>query len=143
MGITKGSLYYYFPGKDDLGLAVLERAKKRFLATLDELLAAPTPAQSLEQFFDFVLNKHRSERFAGGCLFGNTALEMSDVNSRFAESVAELFQEWIGRLAKVIRAGQAAGQFRADIPAEDLAEVIVSTIEGGSCRRGSKRMNAR
>ena len=30
-GIKKGTLYYHFPGKDDLGLAVLERAKAAFL----------------------------------------------------------------------------------------------------------------
>lgn len=130
-GVNKGSLYYHFPGKDDLGLAVLERAKARFLATLDELLAAPTPAESLRQFLEFVLEKHRSKRFVGGCLFGNTALEMSDADRRFADSMCHLFHEWTGRLAAVVRAGQNAGQFRRDIPADHLAQMIVSTVEGG------------
>ncbi len=130
-GIKKGSLYYHFPGKDHLGLAVLERAKTRFLATLDELLAAPTPADALERFLDFVLDKHRSQRFVGGCLFGNTALEMSDQDARYAGAVCDVFRQWIGRLAAVIRAGQSAGQFRTDIPAESLAEAIVATLEGG------------
>ncbi len=66
-GIKKGTLYYHFPGKDDLGLAVLERAKAKFLATLDEVLTAPTPAEGLQQFFEFALSKHRSRRFVGGC----------------------------------------------------------------------------
>lgn len=130
-GIKKGTLYYHFPGKDDLGLAVLERAKARFLATLDEVLTAPTPAEGLRQFFEFALEKHRSRRFVGGCLFGNTALEMSDANGRYADSASQLFRAWTGRLAPLIRAGQEAGQFRADIPAESLAQVIVSTVEGG------------
>jgi TetR/AcrR family transcriptional repressor of nem operon len=112
-------------------LAVLERAKARFLAALDEVLTAPAPAEGLQQFFEYALSKHRSKRFVGGCLFGNTALEMSDANVRFADSVSQLFREWTGRLAAVILAGQKAGQFRADIPAESLAQVIVSTVEGG------------
>lgn len=131
VGIKKGTLYYHFPGKDDLGLAVLERAKARFLATLDEVLTAPTPAEGIQQFFEFVLEQHRSRRFVGGCLFGNTALEMSDANDRFANSVSHVFREWTSRLAAVIRAGQEAGQFRRDIPAENLAQVVVSTVEGG------------
>jgi len=130
-GIKKGTLYYHFPGKDDLGLAVLQRAQARFLATLDEVLTAPTPAEGLQQFLEFVLKKHCSKRFVGGCLFGNTALEMSDADSRYADCVGQLFRQWTGRLAAVIRAGQKAGQFRADIPAESLAQVIVSTVEGG------------
>lgn len=130
-GIKKGTLYYHFPGKDDLGLAALQRAKTRFLATLDEVLTAPTPAESLRQFFEFALNKHRNKRFVGGCLFGNTALEMSDANRRFADPVNHLFREWTSRLAAVILAGQKAGQFRADVSAEDLAQVVVSTVEGG------------
>jgi len=130
-GVKKGSLYYHFPGKDDLGLAVLERAKARFLATLDEVLTAPAPAEGLGQFLAFVLEKHRSKRFVGGCLFGNTALEMSDANGRYADCVGELFRQWTGRVAEVIRAGQEAGQFRADVPAENLAQMVVSTVEGG------------
>lgn len=130
-GTTKGTLYYHFPGKDDLGLAVLERAKASFLAALDEVLAAATPAQGFQRFLKFVLKKHRSHRFVGGCLFGNTALEMSDTDQRYADAVREVFQQWSGRLAGLIRAGQAAGQFRADMPAETLAQVIVATVEGG------------
>jgi TetR/AcrR family transcriptional repressor of nem operon len=42
-----------------------------------------------------------------------------------------VFQKWTGRLAAVILAGQQAGQFRADIPADKLAQMIVSTVEGG------------
>lgn len=130
-GIKKGTLYYHFPGKDDLGLAVLERAKAKFLTTLDEVLTAPTPAESLQRFLAFVLERHCSRGFVGGCLFGNTALEMSDANTRYADSVSQLFRQWTDRIAAVIRAGQEAGQFRQDIPADNLAQVIVSTVEGG------------
>lgn len=130
-GVKKGTLYYHFPGKDDLGLAVLQRAKTKFLTTLDEVLTAPTPAGSLQRFLEFVLERHRGRGFVGGCLFGNTALEMSDVNARYADSVSQLFRQWTDRIAAVVRAGQEAGQFRRDIPPGDLAKVIVSTVEGG------------
>lgn len=130
-GIKKGTLYYHFPGKDDLGLAVLERAKAAFLVWIEAALVAPSPQEGLQRFFDAVLERHRMKGFMGGCLFGNTALEMSDTNRRFAQSVGIVFWEWTGRIEAVILAGQRAGEFRSDIPARDLAEVIVLTIEGG------------
>ncbi len=130
-GIKKGTLYYHFPGKDALGLAVLERARTAFLASVDECLSATTPQRGLRRFFDFVLARHRSRGFVGGCLFGNTALEMSDASARYADCVSDLFQQWTSRIEAVILAGQRADQFRSDIPAEHLAQVIVSTIEGG------------
>ncbi|MEW6236544.1 MAG: TetR/AcrR family transcriptional regulator [Candidatus Omnitrophota bacterium] len=130
-GIKKGSLYYHFTDKDHLGLAVLERAKTRFLESLDELLFTSTPTISIHKFLDFVLDRHRKKGFTGGCLFGNTALEMSDADNRYAVCVSDLFQEWITRIEAVILSGQQAGEFRSDIPAADLAQVFVSTIEGG------------
>ena len=130
-GIEKGTLYYHFPGKDDLGLELLERAKTGFLASMDEVLRTPTPLEGLLCFFDWVLERHRKKGFTGGCLFGNTALEMSDTNSPYAESVKSLFREWTARIEIVVVAGQQAGEIRSDISATDLAQVIVSTIEGG------------
>lgn len=131
-GIKKGTLYYHFSGgKDDLALAVLQRAKTRFLAELDDVLAAPSPTEGLHRFFEYALDKHRRKGFVGGCLFGNTALEMSDVNSRYADAVADVFRKWTAKIEAVVQAGQKSGEFRADIPADRLAQMIVSTVEGG------------
>ena len=130
-GIKKGTLYYHFLGKDELVMAVLQRAKTRFVASLEEALDAPTPADSIRRFFDMALEVHRNQGFKGGCLFGNTCLEMSDVHQGYVDSVNDLFNTWTGRIEAVIRAGQQAGQFRTDLTAGSLAQVIVSSIEGG------------
>ncbi len=130
-GVTKGALYHHFPGKDELELAVLERAGKRFLEWMDVVLAGPTPRCKLECFFAAALNHHRKERFAGGCLFGNTALEMSDVNRRYADYVDDVFCKWSSKIEAVVRAGQKSREVRDDISARDLAETIVASMEGG------------
>ena len=130
-GVKKGTLYYHFSGKDDIGLAVLERAKARFLAWIDQLLFAPPNSEGLERFFVAVLELHRGNGFVGGCLWGNTALEMSDANARDAACVNGVFEEWCERVEKAILAGQQTGQIRCDIPGRDLAQMVVATVEGG------------
>jgi len=130
-GVTKGSFFFHFPSKESLGLVVLKRDREEFLTMIDASLAAATPLQGIERFFAKALKKHRETGFIGGCLWGNTALEMCDSNSSFTEIVVGVFKEWTAKMSKAIRAGQACGQIRRDLPPEVLAQMIVASIEGG------------
>lgn len=130
-GVKKGALYHHFPGKDDLGLAVLARDRDGFLAFLDANLDPAMPLESLDRFFAAALAKHRDTGFVGGCLWGNTALEMSDSDTPYVDMVKRVFEYWITKIECVISSGQAAGQIRTDLPAAHLANLIVSGIEGG------------
>jgi TetR/AcrR family transcriptional repressor of nem operon len=129
-GMTKGNLYFHFASKEDLGLEVLRRAQGAFGRFLGDALQGETPGARLDNFFQQALERNRSQGFVGGCLFGNTALEACDNAPPFAELVTELFCEWIVRLEETIQAAQASGQVRQDLPASDLAEMVVATIEG-------------
>jgi len=130
-GIKKGSLYFHFPSKRDLALSVLERARSQFMEFLDEALLGSTPEEKLHHFLDSALAMHERMGFVGGCLWGNTALEMGDSDEGFVGFVAQVFDEWTQRIEAVIADGQAAGQFRTDLPARQLASHVVAAIEGG------------
>ncbi len=131
-GVQRGSLYHFFPGKGDLGLAVLERDRAAFMAMLDSTLSRPgDPAKMLKGFFNAAIKMHRDTGFVGGCLWGNTALEMSDTNPAYAKLVGEVFKEWLARVEAVIGRGQDKGEFRTDVTAGDLARLVVAGIEGG------------
>ncbi len=130
--VQRGSLYHYFPGKDDLGLAVLERDRTAFMAMLTSTLPpSGDPTQVLTHFFDTILESHSATGFVGGCLWGNTALEMSDTNPDYAQLVTEVFNEWRAKVEAVIRRGQDQDTFRKDIASGDLARLVVAGIEGG------------
>ena len=131
VGLKKGSLYFHFASKRELGLSVLERARAQFAEFRSVALSGETPEARLHHFFKAVLSAHRKNGFVGGCLWGNTALEMSDSNEEYAKFVAEVFDEWIAQIEAVIVAGQAEGQFRADVSACQLASHVVAAIEGG------------
>jgi TetR/AcrR family transcriptional regulator, transcriptional repressor for nem operon len=138
-GTTKGNLYFHFAGKEEVGLEVLRRARAQFRQFLDDALQGPTPGARLDRFFRQALERNRGKGFGGGCLFGNTALEASDNAPAFAALVQEVFTEWIGRLQETFAAAQASGQVRRDLPAVQLAELVVGAIEGGIMQSRLKR----
>jgi len=129
--MKKASLYFHFHDKDAICCAVLERAFEDFRGFLTDALQGDTAGKQLDNFFNKALEKHRSSDFVGGCIFGNSALETSDSNTKFAEIIRLVFEEWSGMLCKTIETAQSEGQVRNDLPAALLATQIIATIEGG------------
>jgi TetR/AcrR family transcriptional repressor of nem operon len=130
-GIKKGSLYFHFPGKDALGLAFLEKARTEFLEFVDMSLTGDTPGNRLDNFLNQVIKTHKERDFVGGCIFGNTALEMGDTENRFAVFIEKVFEEWAEKLRKVVSAAQDSGEVSRDLPADVLVSHMVAAIEGG------------
>lgn len=130
-GMQKGSLYFHFAGKDAIAREVLSEATAEFMVFLTKVLGGENPGASIDTFFQCALEKHLGTGFVGGCIFGNTALEMSDSDSEFAGVIDTVFDEWIKRVEVVVAAAQKSGQIRTDISSEALAKHIIATMEGG------------
>lgn len=130
-GLKKGCLYFHFASKDDLIMAILEKAKADFMVFLDAALSGRTPGDSLNNFFRAVVEFQKSCGFSGGCIFGNAALEMSDKDERITGFLKDLFAEWAERIKNVVKAAQAAGQVRPDMPSDLIARHIIMSVEGG------------
>ena len=55
--IKNAAVHYYFPGKADLGVAVIQRARERFADwARDQRIGSKTPPEKLEAFFRRYLN---------------------------------------------------------------------------------------
>lgn len=130
-GLKKGSLYFHFPGKDAIAQEVLKEATCEFMEFLGKALSGDNPGENIDNFFRCALGKHLATGFVGGCIFGNTALEMSDSNPEFAAAIDRVFDEWIDRVALAVAGAQKNGQIRTDIQSDALAKQIIATIEGG------------
>ena len=130
-GLKKGSLYFHFSGKNALSLAILEKSRDEFMEFLDLSLVGDTPGERLDNFFTEVMKFHKNTGFVGGCIFGNTALEMSDKDERVSAFIERVFAEWTKKIRKVVESAQESKQVRDDISADILACSIVAGIEGG------------
>ena len=67
----------------------------------------------------------------GGCPILNTTVEADDTNPLLKERVQHALDDWISGLVSIIKKGIKLGEFKADVKAEEVAIIIISSIEGG------------
>jgi TetR/AcrR family transcriptional regulator, transcriptional repressor for nem operon len=130
-GVKKGNLYYHFASKEDLGLAVLEDAKDEFFSFLAKALTGRNPVEKVINSCKAIFAEQEKNNFVGGCLFGNTALEMTDSNERFSGVIQEVFSRWTGLLAAHLTEARETGLLPAATQPQLLAKTVVATLEGG------------
>ena len=141
-GVKKGNLYYHFASKEDLGLAVLEDAKNEFFAFLDKALVGHDPIEQIINSCEAIFAEHKKNNFVGGCLFGNTALEMADCNQTFAQVIQEVFSHWIRLLEAHLAEALKTGLLPPASQPRLLAKTVVATLEGAiMISRVSKEKN--
>jgi TetR/AcrR family transcriptional repressor of nem operon len=131
-GVKKANLFHYFPSKEALELAVLDR----FSADLREHLAAQfaatadDPIGAVAAMFEEAARGMRRRRYRGGCFAGNLALEASDHRESVRVRVAQLLRYWVAQVARRLERGRADGYFRRDLKPGAAAEAILSLFEG-------------
>ncbi|WP_127089950.1 TetR/AcrR family transcriptional regulator [Aquabacter cavernae] len=121
-GLSKGSLYNFFPGgKAEMAAAVLAHVDGWFEREIFTPLAQDEPRAAIAHMWAASDAYFRSGRRV--CLVGAFALE--ETRDRFALAIQGYFRRWIETLASALtRAGSDPGQAAA------LAEYAVGGIQG-------------
>ena len=130
-GVNSGSLYHYFPGKQDLLVAVLETYRDG----IGPMLLDPT-WEGVEEPIGRVfalLAKYRElivvTECRYGCPIGSLALELHEPDPIVRERMAENFDAWTAAIRACLEA--AAERFPAGTDFAALAEFTLTVMEGG------------
>ena len=130
-GVKKGNLYYHFPSKEALGLAVLIDARDEFFTILENSLSGENPMLRILNSCNTILGMMQQSNFVGGCLFGNTALEMTDSNSSFGKVIQEVFLHWTELIEQELLQASKANIPVPPVSPAALATSVVAILEGG------------
>lgn len=129
--VNSGSLYYFFPGKQDVLIAVLEAYRDGIAA----MLLAPAWADvedPIERIFA-LLNHYRilivSTECTYGCPIGSLALELHEPDEPVRKLIADNFAGWVSAIEACLNA--AANQLPTNVNIRQLAEFVLTTMEGG------------
>ncbi len=130
-GVKKGNLYYHFPSKEELGLAVLLDVQHEFFDILEHSMVGDNAVERILHSCNSIMVLMEETDFVGGCLFGNTALEMTDLSSRFGKVVREVFSHWIQLIEQELRQDVGSNGNGKTLSPETLAIAVVAILEGG------------
>jgi TetR/AcrR family transcriptional regulator, transcriptional repressor for nem operon len=128
LGITRAALHYHFPGKAELGQALIERYATRFSAALAELDAtAPDAAAKLRGYVALYTDVLDADRM---CLCGMLAAEHRTLPELLQQAVCAFFTTNTSWLRKVLEEGCADGSLHCPGTAEATASMVLSALEG-------------
>jgi TetR/AcrR family transcriptional regulator, transcriptional repressor for nem operon len=126
--VTKASLHYHFPGKAELGEALIARYAERFadaLAAIDAHMAdAPAKLDAYASLYADVLREQRM------CLCGMLAAEYETLAAPIRNAVITFLDDNEVWLERVLGQGREDGSLRFDGSARETARSIVSGLEG-------------
>ena len=129
--VNSGSLYYFFPGKQDVLLAVLEAYRDG----IGPMLLEPAWAgveDPIDKLFALLAGYRRAivdTDCEYGCPIGSLALELHEPDPPVRALIAANFDAWIDAVEKCL--GKAAGRFPQGTDLRAVAELALNVMEGG------------
>jgi TetR/AcrR family transcriptional repressor of nem operon len=130
-GLTKGSFFHYFDGKEHLGRALAQR----FYAGWQQLSqSAPfrhknDPLDRVFGHVDFFIEMSRAPAWKG-CLLGTFVQELSTTHPEIRSVCAACFDDLADHLARDIEEARAKYKPRARWSARGLAEHLIAVAQG-------------
>ena len=128
---NSGSLYHYFPGKQDVLVGVLEMYRDG----IHQMLLEPAwqgVEDPIERIFA-LLDRYRGALLESecvyGCPIGSLALEIHEPDPVVRELLAQNFTGWTRAIGGCLR--EAAERLPPNTDIQGLAEFILTTMEGG------------
>ena len=139
VNVPKGSFYNYFESKEAYAVAVIEHyADCLGRKMTSALAAAPDPMTGLRRFFEQQMQDFEQANYIGGCLVANLGGELE--GSEVCRPVlARAMTAWRDGVCDALQAAQVAGLVRADMPAGDMADLLVEAWEGAVIRMKIER----
>lgn len=130
-GVPKGSFYFYFKNKDDLGLQLIDHFLASFISLADEILRTNKgPIAQLRLFFDRLLNDLENAEFEGGCLIGNLAQESGGLSDTFRVKLNETFAVMREKFGEFIQNAVSSKELPETTDVDETAGFVLSGLEG-------------
>ncbi len=137
--VNSGSLYYFFPTKEDLLLAVLEKYK----VMLHPMLLDPIwsriddPIEKIFGLLDGYRQMLMMTDCGYGCPIGNLALEIGHSHAKARQLLADNFQGWRNAVRGCL--DQASNRLPDSVDRAQLASFVLTVMEGAVMQSRTER----
>jgi TetR/AcrR family transcriptional regulator, transcriptional repressor for nem operon len=130
--MTKGAFYHHFPGKLDLGYALVDEVIKpliieRWIAPLNHF---KNPLEGILSQMEKLIGECPPELLKFGCPLNNLVQEMAPIDHGFAKRLKSALDLWIDKMDEHLIRGQADGFIKSDVNTREVALFVVMAHEG-------------
>lgn len=131
-GLQKGSLYKAFGDKHSLFISALDAYMRQMADEHIALIRSDLPPREalrtyLYQGIDTMSGEDNEQC---GCFAVNTVVELAPHDPEVQQLLLDHYQRKLDAIAEIVARGQATGDFRADIPAKQLAATFLTGVFG-------------
>jgi len=129
-GLTKGAVYHYFPGKEDLLLGLLDQVENEAIALRDTRgqLAGETAAQWLDRYIR-TQAIHATKRPDAFLFLVVLSADMSN-SPRVAQRIEQIFAGMREMFEQIVQIGQSTGEFSSNLAPQDFGLFWISAFSG-------------
>lgn len=132
-GLTKGSIYGNFKDKGDVAASVFKYNINNLVNFLSrEMEQGKSAVEKLQAIAGAYRKLYKNMVAFGGCPLLNCATEADDTNQVLGKLAIEAIDLLKKTICALIVCGQKNGEIKAQVDSQNLSEVILSLLEGGS-----------
>jgi len=129
MGIKPAAIHYHFQGKEELGVAIIERIRDRLKQAQTRFVADQTPWTGQLEFLFNYYRRHGANN-CGVCAVGVSAIEADSIPHSMQIQVRLLIKEVLNALVQILARGRDAGQFEFEGRADERATLVLAALGG-------------
>ncbi|MEN0053413.1 MAG: TetR/AcrR family transcriptional regulator [Mucilaginibacter sp.] len=135
LNIKNAAIHHYYPSKEDLGLAVIEKDRNDF-ECMTAATAGAEPIQRLEALI------HNYDRYFNDghkmCLISTFGSAYHDIPERIQQAVTQYYEVVQGWLIEVMQSGLDRGVFKFEETAREMANkwmvILPGSLQAGRLR---------
>jgi TetR/AcrR family transcriptional repressor of nem operon len=126
LGVRNAAIHYHFPKKTDLGVALIERYRRRFARYVEAQAELPPPAQ-LDRYFSLADTYYNKQQI---CPSGILSAELHTLPPEMRQSTASFVEEMRAWAVDIVRRGQAAGAMHYVGTPEGMGTIVFAAMQG-------------
>lgn len=127
LNIKNASIHHYYPSKEDLGLAVIEKDRQDFLQIIQRM-KKEAPMDKLEALLGAYEDYYKGGRKL--CVISTFSSSFNEITERMQLAIyqySELIASW---LTTTLKEGLESGVFRFTAPVEEMVNHWMATLPG-------------
>ena len=131
-GLEKGGIYNHFQNKEQLAIESFDWAIRQVGRSMLNVIRGRQPGlEQLAALISYFSSYFLSPPVPGGCPIMNTSIDSDDGNPVLREHARQGMNQLRRLVQSLVEKGIEQGSIRPDVNSQNLADMLVASLEGG------------